>query len=416
MKRYLSLFLLLFALFFVVDAQRLSDYRLLFDKRDMGDGALRVQCQFTIDFAQSDSIALDFGGNFEDMAVEEMKISPESIRYVFDPEARQITFYKAGEDTMSVKMEYIFMNLTAVFMYGSKGAEVWETIYSVGGEFYYPMSRGMVYSGEVKFICPPSLSVVAMGGRDMSQWQAVEQCVPLNFVFLEKERYEKKRLDGPYKCDVYQLVGQQADSLRFDELCRLATMSVQWFESKYDDGFISPMLGTQEYPAFVFHNGNSAFNRYNMGFISASQEKFATYPHIYPLVHEIGHRWIGEYSMFVDEGERGYAFMIESLNEFMTLMCIRDIVGIEEYERLIERYRTLCDEIKGTEQDIHPYDVLRNDNIVVTYRKGPVMLDSIAREIGYDKVVDAIVRFYKACHAQPNLQWSDFERQCDIEL
>lgn len=149
-----------------------------------------------------------------------------------------------------------------------------------------------------------------------------------------------------------------------------------------------------------------------MGFISASQEKFATYPDIYPLIHEVGHRWMGEYTMFIDSGVRGYAFIIETLNEFMTLMCIRDIVGIEEYETLLDSCRASWNKIKDTEQDIHPVDVTDNNNISVTYRKGIVMLDNIAQEIGYDTVVFYIARFYNECNGKPDLQYADFERLC----
>lgn len=173
------------------------------------------------------------------------------------------------------------------------------------------------------------------------------------------------------------------------------------------------MFGTYDYPTFVFHNGNRSFNRYNMGFISASQDKFSTYPDIYPLIHEIGHRWFGEYSMFIDEGQKGYAFIIETLNEFMTLMCIRDIVGTEEYDRIIETYAEQWNRIKGTETDIHPLDVTKNNNMIVTYRKGPVIIDRVARVLGYDKVIESIISVYNQLSGHPNMNVSDFEKIFD---
>lgn len=182
---------------------------------------------------------------------------------------------------------------------------------------------------------------------------------------------------------------------------------MKWFETKFGEPFVNPDLGTYAYPAFVFHEGNSTFNRYNMGFISASQEKFSTYPDIYPLIHEIGHRWFGEYSMFIESGRKGYAFVIETLNEFTTLMCIRDIIGVEEYERIIRKYREEWKKIKGTPRDMHPVEITEINNIPATYRKGPVMLDSIARKVGYEKFISRIVDYYKANKGRQGLEFQD---------
>lgn len=45
--------------------------------------------------------------------------------------------------------------------------------------------------------------------------------------------------------------------------------------------------------------------RYNIGFISASQYKFSTYQDIYPFVHEIGYKWLGEWTLLIDDGKPG---------------------------------------------------------------------------------------------------------------
>ena len=92
MNRYVSLFLFLLVLFSGVKAQSVTDYRLLFDKCGMGSGVLKVQCDFTIDFAGCDSVVLDFGGNFEELSVEELTVMPDTLRYRFDPLSKQIFF------------------------------------------------------------------------------------------------------------------------------------------------------------------------------------------------------------------------------------------------------------------------------------------------------------------------------------
>lgn len=397
--------LLLFLLSIVSHAQSTTDYKLIIDKTGMGDGTIQVQCEFTIDFNGSDSLLLDFGGNLEVASVEELSVRPSNIRYSFYPAQKKLCIHKSVKDQMKVSMDYIFMNLTSVLMYGDSGAEIWEYIYTSSGEFYYPMNRGDLYSGKVKFIVPDSLIVISSTNKNPEQWHRIEQMVPLNFAYLDKSVYEKRTFNDEKAFDVYQVIGKLADTLRLSELKSLVTNAVKWFETKFGESYVDPHLGTYHYPDFVFHEGNGSFNRYNMGFISASQEKFSTYPDIYPLIHEIGHRWFGEYSMFIESGQKGYAFVIETLNEFMTLMCIRDIVGVEEYERIIKAYRMEWEKIKGTPLDIHPAEITEINNIPVIYRKGPVMLDETARKVGYEKIVSLIVDYYKKHKGQQGLEF-----------
>lgn len=407
LSQYIYSFLLSMMLSIASYAQSSTDYKLVFDKTDVGSGAIKVRCDFTIDFNGRDSLILDFGGNLEEESVAELSIKSNKVRYDFCPDKKTICFHKNKKDRMKVRMEYVFMNLTSVLMYGNSGAEIWESFYTSSGEFYYPMDRGNIYSGRVRFIVPDSLEVVSSASKNPERWHKIKQMVPLNFAFLDKTLYEKVSIDSERSFDVYQVIGEQADTTRISELKDLTTKAMKWFETKFGESFINPNLGTYTYPTFVFHEGNSSFNRYNMGFISASQKKFSTYPDIYPLIHEIGHRWFGEYTMFIESGEKGYAFIIETLNEFMTLMCIRDIIGVEEYECIIRKYREEWEKIKGTSLDIHPIEITEINNIPVTYRKGPVMLDEVARKVGYEKFVSSIVDYYKTHKGQREVEFHD---------
>lgn len=393
MRKILLLLITIF-LHLQLSSQETRDYRISFDKRDMGSGVIKIECSFTIEFHDKDSIILDFGGPLLDDSVVGLNIVPSSLKYSFNPEKREIKFYNSGKKKMRVQMNYEYLNLTSVLMYADSGSEIWEYIYSGSGEYYYPLKRGKIYSGKVQYLVPDSLAIVSSDKLISAKWHKINQCVPLNFAFLDKKQYVRQTIGEHGIYDIYQLISNQASATRLNELAVLTSKAIEWFENEFHDPYINSMFGTYDYPTFVFHNGNSSFNRYNMGFISASQEKFSTYPDIYPLIHEIGHRWLGEYSMFIDEWQQGYAFIIETLNEFMTLMCIRDIVGIEEYERIIENYTELWENIKGKENDIHPLNVIKNNNIIVTYRKGPVMIDRVARVLGYDKVKQSIVSVY----------------------
>ena len=109
MKNLLVAIIFSFFTFLGATAQSATNYRILFDKCDMGDGVLKMECSFTVNFAGHDSVTLDFGGTLQEEAVRELCITPNNIRYNFDPTSKQITFYRNRKDSQRVKMEYIFM-------------------------------------------------------------------------------------------------------------------------------------------------------------------------------------------------------------------------------------------------------------------------------------------------------------------
>lgn len=192
---YFSL-LLSFLASIVSHAQSATDYKLIFDKREMESGTIKIKCGFTVDFNGKDSLLLDFGGNLEDLSVEDLRIHSADIKYHFNPAQKKICFHKNGKDQAKVSMEYVFMNFTSAYMYGGSGAEIWEYIYTSSGEFYYPMKRGDKYSGKVRFIVPDSLEVVSSANKNPERWHKIKQMVPVNFAFLDKTVYEKNNIDS----------------------------------------------------------------------------------------------------------------------------------------------------------------------------------------------------------------------------
>lgn len=112
-----------------LSSQETRDYRISFDKQGMGSGAIKVECSFTIEFQDKDSIVLDFGGPLLDDSVVALNVMPSSIKYTFIPEKREIVFYNSGKRKQRVQMSYEYLNLTSVLMYADSGSEIWEYIY-----------------------------------------------------------------------------------------------------------------------------------------------------------------------------------------------------------------------------------------------------------------------------------------------
>lgn len=117
---------------------------------------------------------------------------------------------------------------------------------------------------------------------------------------------------------------------------------------------------------------------------------------------------MGEWTLLIDDGGPGAYFMKESLNEFMTLLFIRRFYGRQSYETQLDKCRSEYEKIKGTYQDVPIIDVVENNNNTVVYRKGPLVLDRIAKEIGYNEWIAIISRFYREYAGKYPLKYTDF--------
>ena len=111
MKNLFVAIIFLFVSYFGANAQSASDYRILFDKRNVGDGVLKIECAFTIDFAERDSITFDFGGPLQEETIQELHITPDNIRYSLNPSSKHITFYRNHKDKERVRMKYIYKSI-----------------------------------------------------------------------------------------------------------------------------------------------------------------------------------------------------------------------------------------------------------------------------------------------------------------
>lgn len=87
----------------------------------------------------------------------------------------------------------------------------------------------------------------------------------------------------------------------------------------------------------------------------------------------------------------------------MTLRFLHARSGEELYREQLERCRREWAPIAGTEADWRLVDMTRNDNETIVYRKGPLLLDTLAQQVGYDRLTEAIAAFYRAWHDRPGL-------------
>lgn len=412
MKNGLLLLLLCLCPSLASRSQSCNDYTLNISKINQDEANMHVSCSFTIDFQKSDSVVMNFGGDGK-LSVENLTVQADtsSLKYGYNPEARKLVFRKFHGRNNEIKMEYNYTNLSAFFIYGGGKAELWETSY---GEYYYPYLPNTYADMTINLELPDSLMPICSyqishTGKDKYYCRLkdiLQQSVSL--AFLQKDAYVHTEVNEPYHMDIYQIEGMKCGKKRYDELIELVRASISYFGKIYGEEYLCPQMGITQYPSFVFHNGKGFSNRYNIGFISASQEKFSTYPDIYPLVHETGHRWLGEWTLLIDDGKPGAYFIKESLNEFMTLMFLRHYYGNGLYRSLIKKCDIEYQKIRNTPQDEPIINVVVNNNNAVVYCKGPLMLDRLAKEIGYENCINLISTFYRKHAGNPNLEYEDF--------
>lgn len=406
-----------------VCGQQLTNYRLRFDKRDHAEANIGAECSFTLWPEGADTIVLAFGGHAEEFAVDSLQVAGENLRgYAYDPARHTLALYPGEAGQTVVDMHYTYTNLGEFFIYGQSGAEIWETSF---GECYYPHIPDRHIDMAAEFRIPDSLELIAAypaektseGGYRCRVKDALAQS--LSFALIRREAYVCKRIAIPDTVEVWQLRGEEGSDARVEELERLAAASIAWFGDVFGEKYRSERLGFSSFPVFLFHGGKGFANRNNVGFISASQEKFAHAPDIWPLVHEIGHRWLGEWTLLIPDGEPGAYFIKESLNEYMTLQFIRHYAGQCVYEGELAWCAKEWGKIAGTEHDRPLIEMTYNNNDAVVYRKGPLLLDALAQRFGYERLTEAIAAFYRAWQGTPGLTFEHFIgtlRQADPAL
>lgn len=395
-------------------AQHLSEYVLNMSKQNKDEANMHVCCSFVVDFQESDSIVMNFGGDKE-ISIENLSIYKDSssLKHHYYPEVKKLVLKGYTGLISKMKIEYNYANLSAFFIYGNGKAELWETSYD---EYYYPYLPNTYTDMTINLELPDSLVPICsypMPNIGKGKYQCTLKGIlqqSLSLAFLKKNAYVHTKISEPYNMDVYQIKGMQCDQKRYNELVRLANESISFFSKVYGEEYLCQSRGITSYPAFVFHDGKGFSNRYNIGFISASQHKFSTYPDIYPLVHEIGHRWLGEWTLLIDDGKPGAYFIKESLNEFMTLMFLRYYYGNNLYQSLIKKCKLEYMKIKNTPEDEPILNIVTNNNNTIIYYKGPLILDRFAEEIGYDNCINIISLFYQNHAGKPHLEYTDFIR------
>ena len=413
MKRlFLLIFICCYHLSFTCLAQEMNEYALNISKVNQPEANLHFNCSFTLNFQDADSVSMNFGGD-EMLSIENLVVGGDSalLKYDYHPSSQRIIFHRVSSQAVPITMEYNYTNLSAFFIYGEGHAEIWETSYN---EYYYPyvpntnidLTINIEIPDSLSFICAYPLESIGNGKYTSKLKGMLSQS--LSLALIQKDAYIHTATNAPYPLNIYQISDMQCDEKRYDELLELAQASITYFCKIYGDEYLSTQRNITAYPTFLFHNGKGFSNRYNIGFISASQEKFSTYPNIYPLVHEIGYRWLGEWTLLIDDGEPGAYFIKESLNEFMTLMFIRQYYGTDRYKTLIEEYNLEYLKIKGTSRDEPFANIVTNNNNIMIYNKGPLVLDTMAREVGYENLIKLIAVFYQKNAGKSPLRYTDF--------
>ena len=410
MRRICFIAALILLLCRVAMAEEIKNYTLDISKVNQEASNLHVKCSFSLDFQDKDSVSMNFGGG-QEFSIDNFNINSGDFEYELHRESKSIVFRKVSSQKISVSMAYNYTNLSSFFIYGKGDAELWETSF---GEYFYPYVPNTFMDVALNVETPDSLSLICsypLESDDTTKYSGKLNHIlsqSLTLAFIRNDAYQRTDEYIPGKLSIYQIKGMQCGKDRYDELLELTKASITFFSRVYGEDYISEDKNVTALPVYLFHNGKGFSNRYNVGFISASQEKFSTYPDIYPLVHEIGHRWLGEWTLLIDDGQSGAYFIKETLNEFMTLMFIRYVCGSEYYESQLDRCKSEYEKIKGTPQDEPIVNVVTNNNNTVIYRKGPLALIRIAEQIGYGELMSVISRFYKEYTEKYPLKYTDF--------
>lgn len=394
---------------------RAENYAIVFSKTGMEDFNLRVDCTFTLRYDEDSTAVMRFSGDAA-YSVSELRVtvSPEAAWH-YDPEAKTIAFTAPTRQPRHIRMTYDYCNLTSAFVYGDNGCELWEPSF---GENFYPYVFGDHSLFDVRYELPAG--IVPVGGYPAQECigkgntRLFHSCIPepvvshsCVFALLDTTRYrETVHLLDRDTLRLWFMPAPEVPAARIEELHRLTHDATAFFAACFGpyDVVRNAISG---HPVYLFHTSGYS-NRNNLNLISASQEKFATKPHLLPLAHEIGHRWLGEWTLLIPDGDEAAYFIKESLNEYMTLLFVRATACEDVFRTLLEtEYEKPQQTVRGTTADARLIDMRYNNNTAV-YCKGPVVLDRVASRMGYDRWIGFMRRFYATWQFRPGLTYPSF--------
>jgi len=400
----------------------ITNYKIHFNKMNQSENIMQINCAFDIVFEDKeclpDTLDMNFGGQLKEHAIQDLEVSlTPDIDYVFNAEDKKISFIFDGSnaiDTVHVNMNYVYMNISTAFNYRSAN-EFWETSYQ---EFYYPFIFGQKINFKVKVTVPDSIIVIGNYTslkeckndsstiyRFATKSPVVSHSLILALLPIDDYKIFSVTVDD-FRINYYVLRSIEISEKRITELENLTVASIDFFSRIFDDNYRNCLTGNDL--SFVFHK-NPYSNRNNGSFIIASQEKFATKPHILPMVHEIGHRWLGEWTLLIDDGKPGAYFIKESLNEYMTLLFAKHYYGDLFYDSLLQdEYISAYQKIRGTSKDTSLFSMKYNNNNTVVYRKGIIIIHKIVEIIGEDQWLDFMGKFYSKYKYDPELDYQKF--------
>ena len=374
---------------------------------------------FTIEPSAHDTVWMRFGGRIpyaeqETDSTFHIVISGANIVHkIIDSESQRIGFIRENKrKPSSVRMEYDYGNFAAALRFGkplnanNPTADIWETSTE---EFYYPFVPQTRMDIHAEFMVSDSVEVVAAYPA-----KRVGDCYiceanniishSLQFAYLNRNHYI---VDTINVCDVgvpvYQMKKRPLTDSERSSMANVLSDAAEYFEEVFGVSYFSEKHGTSSMS--VLFEPTFIGLRYNINFMSSPIDSSTYSP--WGLVHEIGHRWLGEYNLLIADGQPGAYFIRESLNVFMRMMFGR-ATGSYDWQAEMHRRQQSYSKIKGTEHDRALIDMRYNSNHAVVYAKGPLILDEFAQRIGYDEMVRVIAEFYRRHDLKPGLRYEDF--------
>lgn len=400
----------------------ISNYRLRFERGDtvyVGNGSFSVS--FCIEPNAPDTVVMQFGmreglnyAEYDSDSTFLLSVSGDNLlSYSLLSDERQIAFVRnSNEQAAHIRMEYGYSNIVTAFRFGkplnanNPTADIWETS---AEEFYYPFIANTHMDIRAEFVAPDSVEVIASypAHRQGDSYICEAKNIishSLHFAYLNKKHYivDTIGICGK-KVPLYQMKKRLLSDSEKADMANVLCRAAEYFESVFGDSYLSEKHGVSVMS--ILFEPTFYGLRQNVNFMSSPIDDSTYYA--FGLVHEMGHRWLGEYNLLIADGQPGAYFIKESLNVFMRMMFGR-ATGLYDWQQEMQKRRKSYDEIKGTKRDCALIDMRYNSNFDVVYSKGPVILDDFAQRIGYDEMVRIIGEFYRRYDQKIGLRYENF--------
>ena len=383
MKSQIRIILLLVGLFLssYLYGEKATSYEMEIVQTSLQKFKVKLDISLQENYCKSDTVEFSFGGLIPILTVKNLKIkSQKSIRFIFDKKSKLIKIAKKDINQNKIYFEYNFN-----VIWGASRDKV-ATLFYNSSEYPIPFIENIdsiYFTCKIKKLKNFSVktNIQKKGEYYISELTDINS---IAFMFLDTIKFNTHSYSTTLcKINIFTTDNTLTEN-DFNRLGNKLTNCIDYFSEN-----ISPYRYNELNIAEVVWWGSTYLG--SIAFINKPDFKS------YTVFHEIVHEWLGGIIAIKKDSE-GEFLLSESLNDYLTMQFLRYQDGDSLYNVAIKIYIDRYNDYLEKNHDTSIWNIEKyvNSTHPIIIYKQVILLDELAKKIGYDKFNSSIFKFLKS--------------------